>query len=145
MADWKLTLPSSWLRNIFFPWMKTFIKHWVLELTVLVLVLRLFYFIFWAISAHSAAVNSVDTSPYTGIWSLQDAYLPAAGALSHWAPVPQCLWPDFLLIVCWVFLHFPPSMIMEQISGYLAASLDQKGQACRIHPCLTYKHFVLEK
>lgn len=40
------------------------------------------------------------------------------------------LWPDLLLIVWWVFLHFPPQQpIAEQVSWYLTASMDQKGRA----------------
>lgn len=52
MAGWKCILPPLWLRNIVFPWMKCSIKHWVLELTlVLVLVPKLFHLMLSGISA----------------------------------------------------------------------------------------------
>lgn len=142
----KVCFASFVAQKYFFPWIKCFIKHWVLDLTLaLALVTKLFHFMLSGTSALCCS-DSVDTAPHTGICSLQDVYLPVAWAQPRWDPVQQFLWPDFLLNVWWLFLHFPPEqLIVEQVSGYLTASLNQKGHAHRIHPCLNYKYFVLDK
>lgn len=115
-------------QKFFFLWMKTFIKHWVLELTVvLLLVFRLFYLILWAIPAFCCSQQCWHISIY---WNLL-----TSGCLSACSRSPIALSPCSTVSLarfcssCRSSCIFP-SLIMEQ---YLPASMDQKGQTYRIH------------
>lgn len=145
MAGWKHIFLLHGSEIFFFLWMKTFIKHGVLDLTdVLVQVFRLFCLILWAISVFCCSQQCWHISIH---WNLLTSGCLSACtrnpvALSPCSTVSQARFSSNFMLG---FSAFSSSLIMEQISGYLTASLDQKGQACRIHPCLTYKHFVLGK